>query len=233
MTQLKAMLKWEFILQFRYKIIYLSLASVVLYYLAIQGMPLINTERFRTLFLFLDPVLIGIVFVGALVLFEKTENTLQALTVTPMEMRNYFLAKIISLTTLSIVAALLFLFLAHGFAFNYLYMFLGIILTSVFLILLGFILVSRCNSLNEYLLMIMTSFLILFIPPLLHVFGLYQNVIFYLWPTQASFVLLGGVFSEVALLETVYSVIYLVLWTVLCYYLAKKAFYKNIIMGGK
>jgi len=233
MTQLKTMVKWEFILQSRYKIIHLSIASVVLYFLALETIPFINTEYFRTVFLFLDPALIGIMFVGALVLFEKTENTLQALTVTPMETRNYFLAKIISLTALSIIAALLFLFLAHGFAFNYLYMFLGIILTSVFLILLGFILVSRCSSLNEYLLTMAFSFLVLFIPPMLHVSGLYENVIFYLWPSQASFFLLKGVFSEIALWETIYSVVYLTLWTTLCYYLAKKAFYKHVIMGGK
>ncbi len=233
MNQLKTMIKWEFILQSRYKIIHLSIASVVLYYLAIKAIPFIDTEYFRTVFLYWDPALIGIMFVGALVLFEKTENTLQALTVTPMETRNYFLAKIISLTTLSVVAALLFLFLVHGFEFNYLYMFLGIILTSVFLILLGFILVSRCKSINEYLLTVGLSSLVLFIPPMLHVSGLYENVIFYLWPSQTSFFLLKGVFSEVALWETVYSVVYLSLWTALCYHLAKRAFYKHIVMGGK
>jgi len=232
MRQLRAMLKWEFILQSRYKIIHLSIASVIIYYLALQTVKFINTGPFRTMFLFFDPVMIGIVFVGVLVIFEKNENTLQALTVTPMKTRNYFLAKIISLSTLSVVSALLFVFLAHGFEFNYLYMFLGVILSSVFFILLGFVLVSKCNSINEYLLRMSSSFLLLFIPPMLQALGLYENIIFYLWPSQASFSLLGGVFGEVGLLETVYAVAYLALWTVLCYYLAKKAFYKHIIMGG-
>ena len=235
MTQLRTMVKWEFILQSRYRIIHLSIASVILYYLALQAVPFINTGPFRTMFLFFDPVTIGIVFVGVLVLFEKTENTLQALTVTPMETRNYFLAKIISLTALTVVSALLFVFLVHGFAFNYLYMFLGIILTSVFLILLGFVLVSRCNSLNEYLLTMAFSFIVLLIPPLLYTLGLFESAIFYLWPSQASFLLLEGVFVEgaVSLLEAVYAVAYLAFWTVLCYCLAKRAFYKHIIMGGE
>ena len=233
MTQLKTMLKWEFILQSRYKIIHLSILSVVLYFVALKTIPFIDSEYFRTVYLFLDPALIGIMFVGALVLFEKTENTLQALTVTPMKMRNYFLAKIISLTLLSVVAATLFLFLVHGLEFNYLYMFLGIILTSVFLILLGFILSSRCNSINQYLLNVGAFNLVLFIPPMLHLSGLYQNVVFYLWPSLASFFLLKGVFSEVALGETIYSVAYLALWATLCYYLAKRAFYKHIVMGGE
>lgn len=233
MTQLKTMIKWEFILQSRYKIIHLSIASVLIYFLAIKTIPFMDTEYFRTVYLFFDPALIGIMFVGALVLFEKTENTLQALTVTPMKTRDYFLAKIISLTALSVVAALLFVLLVDGIEFNYLYLFLGIIPTSVFLILLGFVLVSRCNSINEYLLRVGASNLALFIPPMLHVSGLYQNVIFYLWPSQASFLLLGGVFSEVALWDTVYSVVYLSIWAASCYYLAKRAFYKHIVMGGK
>lgn len=235
MNQLKTMLKWEVILQSRYRIIHLAIASVVLYYLALRAVPLINTSSFRTMFLFFDPITIGIVFAGALVLFEKTENTLQALVVTPMAVRNYFLAKIISLTTLAFVSSLLFTFLVHGFEFNYIYMSLGIVLTSVFLILLGFVPVSRCTSLNEYLLRVVFSFLVLFIPPILYAFGLFENALVYLFPSQATFVLLEGVFVEgaVTLLEAVYAVGYLAFWTVLSYYLAKRAFHKNIVMGEK
>ncbi|MFH1101257.1 MAG: ABC transporter permease [Methanobacteriota archaeon] len=232
MSQLLSMVKWEFILESRYKIIHLSLLSIILYYLSLLAMPAMNTDYFLTVFLFFDPVLIGIMFLGALVLFEKNENTLQALNVTPMETRNYFLSKIIALTTLSIVSALLFLFLVYGFDFHYGYLLSGIILTSVFLILLGFLLVSRCHSINEYLLMMMFSFVILFLPPMLHVSGLYKNDLFYLWPSQASFILFKGVFTPVDVSEAVYAVLYLILWIVVCYYLSKKAYYTHIIMEG-
>jgi len=239
MTQLKTMLKWDFILQYRYKIIHLSIASVIAYYLAIKAVegavPLITQGRFSSMFLFFDPITIGIVFVGALVLFEKTENTLHALSVTPMKMRNYFLSKIISLTALSVGSGLLFTFLVHGFEFNYLYMLLGIVPTTVLFILLGFVLVSRCNSLNEYLLTMAGAFLLMFIPPLLYTLGIFDSVVFYLWPSHASFVLLEGVFIEgaVTLYEGVYAVGYLALWTIASYFLAKRAFYRNIIMGGQ
>ena len=232
MTQLKTMLKWDVILQSRYKIIHLSILSVIIYYISLVAIPSMNTTEFKTLYLFFDPTLIGIMFIGALVLFEKTENTLQALTVTPMETRTYFLSKIISLTVLSVVSAFLFLFLAHGIDFQYGYMIAGIVLTSVFLILLGFLLVARCKSINEYLVIMMMAFLLLFVPPLLDITGIYQNVIFYLWPSQASFLLFNGVFGTVSLNDTIYAVIYLIIWIVGCYYLAKKAFYKHIVVGG-
>jgi len=232
MTQLKNMLKWDVILQSRYKIIHLSILSVIIYYVSLVAIPSMNTPEFKTLFLFFDPTLIGIMFIGVLVLFEKTENTLQALTVTPMEMRTYFLSKIISLTVLSLVSASLFLVLAHGIHFEYFYMVAGIVLTSVFLILLGFLLVARCKSINEYLVMMMMAFLLLFVPPLLDITGIYENVVFYLWPSQASFILFSGVFVTVSFNETIYALIYLILWIITCYYLAKKAFYIHIVIGG-
>lgn len=232
MTQLKTMLKWDVILQSRYRIIHLSILSVIIYYLSLVAIPSINTTEFKTLYLFFDPTLIGIMFIGALVLFEKTENTLQALTVTPMETRTYFFSKIISLTILSIVSAFLFVFLAHGFDFQYFYMITGIVLTSIFLILLGFLLVARCHSINEYLVMMMLAFLLLFVPPLLDISGIYKNVIFYLWPSQASFLLFNGVFGTVSLNDTIYAIIYLIIWIIGCYVFAKKLFYKYIVARG-
>jgi fluoroquinolone transport system permease protein len=232
MTQLKTMLKWDVILQSRYKIIHLSILSVIIYYFSLIAVPSINTTDFKTLYLFMDPTLIGIMFVGALVLFEKTENTLQALTVTPMKTRTYFFSKIISLTVLSLVSAFLFVFLSHGFHFHYFYIIAGIVFTSVFFILLGFLLVARCTSINEYLVLMMMAFLVLFIPPLLDISGIYKNVIFYLWPSQASFLLFNGVFGTISLNDTIYALVYLMIWIIGCYILAKKAFYKYIVVGG-
>lgn len=232
MTQLKTMLKWDVILQSRYKIIHLSILSVIVYYMSLVAIPSLNTTEFKTLYLIMDPTLIGIMFVGALVLFEKTENTLQALTVTPMETRMYFLSKIISLTILSVVSGFLFVFLSHGFDFHYFYMIAGIVLTSIFLILLGFLLVARCRSINEYLALMMIAFLLLFVPPLFDLSGIYENVVFYLWPSQASFLLFNGVFGAVSLYDTIYALAYLVIWIVGCYILAKKAFYTHIVVGG-
>ncbi len=232
MNELFAMLKWEFILQSRYRIIYIAFASVILYYLVLQAVPLLNSVEMSTTFLFFDPMLIGIMFVGALVLFEKTENTLQALIVTPIKINTYLLSKIISLTLLSLLTGTVFLLLTRGLDFNIAYYLTGLTLTSILLILVGFIFVSRCRSLNEYLLMIMLSSIVLFLPPLLHTSKIYENTVFYLWPTQASFIMLKGAFTEIPVIDTIYAVPYLIIWILLCYYLAQKAFYTHIVQGG-
>ena len=191
----------------------------------------------HSVLLFFDPAVIGIVFVGALVLFEKTENVLQALVITPMKTDDYLLSKVISLTILSLISATVFMLLMVFFnetEFNLAYLFLGITLTSIMLILIGFILISRVQSVNGYMLGMIIGFLALTFPPLLDLFGLFENPVFYLWPTQASFIIFDGVFnaSNLEIWEIAYGIGYQILWIVLCYYLAKKMFYEFIISRG-
>ena len=116
MSNLKNMLKWEFVLLYRYKIIHISILSVVLYFLTTQAIEDMNKPIFHTMLLFFDPAIIGIMFVGALVLFEKSENVLQALVITPMKTDDYLLSKITSLTILSIISASIFITLLNIFS---------------------------------------------------------------------------------------------------------------------
>jgi fluoroquinolone transport system permease protein len=231
------MIKWEFTLLSRYKIIHISILSVILYFLTTQAVPDLDRPIFHSMLLFFDPAIIGIMFIGALVLFEKSENVLQALVITPMKIDDYILSKISSLTILSIISAAIFIILLNVFSgvdFDILFLASGIILTSIMLILLGFILVSRVNSINEYLLAMVVAFLGLLFPPMLHLSGIYENVVFYLWPTHASLLLFTGVFNSTSLelWETVYGIVYQIIWIFLLYYLAKKAFYKHIVLKG-
>ena len=237
MSNVKNMMKWEFILLYRYYIIHISILSVFLYFLSTQAIPDMDNEKFHTMLLFFDPATIGLLFIGALVLFEKSENILQALVVTPMKVDDYLISKIFSLTILSIISATIFMSLLVIFAnikFNVLYLALGIILASVMLILIGFIIVSRVRSINEYLLGMALAFLGLTFPPMLQISGLYENVIFYIWPTHASLTLFKGVFysSGLETWEIAYGIGYQVFWIVLLYYLAKKAFHKYIVLKG-
>jgi len=238
MNNLKNMLKWEFILLYRYKIIHISLLSIILYFLSTQAVESMKGQtQVHSVLLFFDPAVIGIVFVGALILFEKSENVLQALVITPMKTDEYILSKIISLTILSIISGLLFMSLMAIFNntdFNILFLLTGIILTSVMLILVGVILVSRVMSVNGYMLGMIVGFLGLSFPPLLNLFGLFESPIFYLWPTQASFILFNGVFnsSNLELWEILYGVLYQLIWIAALYILAKKAFYKYIVLKG-
>jgi fluoroquinolone transport system permease protein len=70
--------------------------------------------------------------------------------------------------------------------------------------------------------------------PMLHLSHLYENTIFYLWPTQASFLLFKGVFVAESLetWEIAYGIGYQLIWIGILFWLAKKAFYKHIVLKG-
>jgi hypothetical protein len=68
-------------------------------------------------------------------------------------------------------------------------------------------------------------------PPMLHLSGLYENVIFYLWPTQAAFTIFTAVFNSNSLeaWEIVYGIGYQIFWIGLLYYFARNAFNNYIV----
>jgi len=70
------MVRWYFILDYRYRIVHISLATVILWTLVLQGAPWANTGTVIAALIFLDPAILGFVFIGALVLFEKSNRSL-------------------------------------------------------------------------------------------------------------------------------------------------------------
>ena len=63
MNNLKHMMRWEFILLYRYKIIHISILSVVLYFLTTQAVSSLQGQsQVHSTLLFFDPAVIGFVF---------------------------------------------------------------------------------------------------------------------------------------------------------------------------
>ena len=78
----------------------------------------------------------------------------------------------------------------------------------------------------------MIGFLVLSFPPLLHIFGLYESLVFYIWPTMASFIIFENVFTSVGYetWEIAYGLMYQIVWIGVLYYYAKKSFFEYIIV---
>ncbi|MCK9630210.1 MAG: ABC transporter permease [Methanoregula sp.] len=231
MKHLASMIRWYFLLDYRFYIFHISFVTVLLWSLLLNAFPHANRGTIVSALILLDPAILGFVFIGALVLYEKTNRSLQALTVTPMEIREYLLTHITTLTAIAILASFLLLVMTMGVAVNYLYFFAGVILTSVFFVLAGFVAVSRFTSVNEYFIAGAVTLLILNIP-LIHHFGLSNSWLFYLFPTHASLLLLSGIFEPVTLTDSIYALLMLSACIAICYVLAERMFHTHIVLGG-
>ena len=179
--------------------------------------------------IFSDPSVLGFYFISGLVLLEKGESTLEYLISTPLRTKEYLYSKIISLTMLSILSSLTIAVFLYGFKVNFLLLVTGIVLTSFFFILVGFIAVAKFPTINEYMLSSIIYVTVLCIP-LIDYFGFYKSYIFYIFPTQASLLLIRGAFVGIDLWQFCYGVIYLVLWIFITYKWAYRSFYKFIIL---
>lgn len=231
-------LKWELIIQIRFKI-YLAALFVV----GVWAVILIPMERqykvvFVPVILFIDLAIIGFYFMGAMFLLEKEQKTLQALIVTPIRIGMYFFSKVFSLTLLSIIVSTALIFVSYDIARIKIGLFIiGITLNSIIYTLTGFITVCKYNSISEYL---VPSWFYLFITqiPLIDYFNLVSNNswihwILFLHPTQGPLCLIKSAFVNFSNLQVLLSIIMSIIWIVILQKISFKVFRANIRQDKK
>jgi fluoroquinolone transport system permease protein len=171
------------------------------------------------LFLFLDATSMSMVLIGVSMFFEREENTLKAIFVSPVTKKEYISAKIIG-NILSNMQTLVLLYLyARIFKeihINIVTLVLYVILISIFHSLVGFLLAYHTKSFTELLTgMIMFMFALL-IPVVLEEVGIitveWLRNMLYLLPTKAALLLLNSTaeMSTVETWEVAYGAAYLI-----------------------
>lgn len=231
MKSLLKILKWDFILQLRYNIVTVATLLAALYILLLKSLPGENIDSLVAMLVLTDPVMFGVMFIGVLVLYEKDNNTLNALIVSPLTSSQYLWSKAISLTTIATPLALAISVVGHGVNINYLYLILSVVLTSIAFVFLGFVVVSKSKGFNQYII----KFALFTIPvsiPMLGLFEILHSHWFYLIPTHATIILLKSSFSnQISNGDFIYSVLYLCIWILISYRLAIRAYIQNLLNG--
>lgn len=229
MSQFLHLLKHDFVLLYRNKIIGISIAVTLVYIAVFKAISHFgNADKILILVIFNDPALLGFLFVGVMVLFEKNENTLQALSVSPLKEENYIFSKAVSLAAVSILCCFSLAFTGVGSNFNYSHYFFASLFTTLLFTFLGFILVAGVNSFNRFLLKAVGVLIALSIP-----FLGYYNVIpraYFLWmPTQPCIDLFRASFQDNLPIGTIiYGYIALAFWLLLTGFWAIKLVKKNL-----
>lgn len=213
-------------LQFRHGFYAAYLVVCLVYVVLIRLAEGSSREALAVALIFTDPAILGLYFIGGMALLERDEGVLESLWVTPLQPSGYSLAKALSLTVLSILAAIA---LAIGGTFrldlSWVWFVTGIGLSSTLATFIGLAVVSRCESIVPYA-MVATVPAIGMIVPLLDHFGVVTSHWFFLIPTHASITLIGYSFdsSRAAGWEVLLSVGLLVLWNIGAWIWARRWF---------
>ncbi len=224
------MLRWDVRLQVRYGFYAVYAVIVTAFTLGLTQVPSSFRATALVLVLMGDPAFLGFYFIAALVLFEKREGVVDALTLSPLSGVEYLASKTLSLTLLALLASSIVAVFGYGLDFAPLPFLVGIVLTSALFVLVGFIAVARFDDLNAYF---MTP-LVYLLPtslPMLDYLGLVENSLVYLVPTQASLVLIDAAFRPAPTWELAYGVGYLSLSVAVAAVFARRAFERHIVQG--
>lgn len=138
---------------------------------------------------FSDPAAMGLFFMGAIVLLEKSQKVPCAYAVSPVRAIDYIGAKVISLCTISIaVAAILAVAVKAEDLPRTL---LGTALSGAVFTLLGIIIATKISSLNQFILWTVPIEVVGFVPAILHMFGVTPAVLRY-YPLNVCMDMIAG-----------------------------------------
>ncbi len=198
----------------------------LIYILIMVNLPYNIRDEVSVGLIFMDTSVLGLIFVGALVLLEKQQGVLHSLSVTPLKLNNYLFSKAISLTLLSAcISSLLWIIPLWSFR-GYEFILSGVILSSIGFTLFGLGFAAGAESFNQFLARILLGSLIFSLPlvPML----LFQNTGWLIiLPTNAALDLLArtsnGPFSIIQLLD----IVILIIWIFIMNKFAQKQFRKH------
>jgi len=229
MNNLISLIKLDLKLLVKYNLLIISIILSVIYIIIFKIFQINEYYPLVAFIIFSDPAMMGFIFVGVMVLFEKGQHTIHALSVCPLKMEHYLWSKAISLTVMALPICFSIVFSAYGLELNYFAFMLAVILSSILFVLLGFIGVARVHSFNQFIIII-PLFFIPAIIPVLDLFNLWFHPFFYIIPSHACLLLFKASFTEISYFEWIYSLAYITAWLIGSRYFAIKSYRKYLLV---
>ncbi len=160
------------------------------------------------LVVFSDPSVLGLFFIGGIILLEKVQGILTVVVVSPLRTSEYILSKVISLAILAVLAAFVISFFSSYKEINWLLLFLATILTSGIFTMSGIMINAGCETVNQYMLKTI-PYMLLFVLPCFSLIGFPYSWLFTVVPSVAALRLMMGAYIEMSWYEATALVVYL------------------------
>ena len=160
------------------------------------------------LVVFSDPSVLGLFFIGGIILMEKGQGVLMVLVVSPLRSWEYILSKVISLAIVSVLAAIAITGFSYYPTVNWWLLLVSTLLTSGIFTLLGIMINAGCNTVNQYMLKTI-PYMLLFILPCFALLGFPYSELFTIIPSVAALKLMLGSFHGILWYEATALAVYL------------------------
>jgi fluoroquinolone transport system permease protein len=213
---MKELLKKEITLQWRQGFWLVYFVFTAIYVTVLLNLPEKNRMLVSLILILTDTTMLGVIFIGALVLLEKQQAVIQSLFVTPLEPSQYIWSKTISLALIAVCMSILVYLPVWHFTAYTLLLLVCIAFTAGTFVLLGLGLAVRVDTINQYFGLMMGVSMLLILPVLPYML-LEQNPIFLILPYVASLDLMLGARESLPLWRIFLDIILLVAWGYIAY----------------
>ena len=220
------MILGEFQFLWKYGIIALYMIFTIVYICIIALMPDQARTTVATILIFTDPAAMGLFFMGAVVLFEKSQRVNSALGVAPITVSEYIIAKVTPMLLLAIVVSIILSSFAGGT--NLILIPIGVAMASILLSLCGLMVGANIKSINSFIIVTVPFEIVISLPAILYLFEVLKSDWWRLLPGVAAIRLMDNPTRGVFL-----DILCLVAWILITFFYCKKMVTKALMtMGG-
>jgi fluoroquinolone transport system permease protein len=227
-SRVRAALRLELVVEWRYRVPAVALVMTVVWTLALLVMPASVARGAGPVILTIDTATFGAFFIAALVLFERGEGALAALTVSPLRFGEYLGVKVAVLTGLSVASAVPIALAAGRGHADLGPVLLGVVTLSVLFLVLDFALVVGQRTLTGFLTVAPLPLVPLIAAPLVHLTGVVDHPLLYVVPTTG---VADVIRARLDLVGTAAALGYLMVVIAAAVWLARRRF-ANELAGG-
>lgn len=204
-------IKGDIQFQWKYGFYLLYFIMVVLYLSFLSLLSGNAKEMVAALCVYSDPAAMGMFFMGAIVLLEKSQRVLDSLAVSPMKPGEYIAGKVVSIALISELVGLVIM--TQGKTENTFLTIVGILAGSLLFSFCGIIVGTKINTINQYIVGTLPFELLGFVPVIAYRLGfLGDSAWMLIHPGCAAIRLIEGERSML-----LFSVCSIVIWSLLLY----------------
>ncbi len=210
------LLKGDFTFQRKYGIWLVYLVFSIVYIVTLHLLPDKAAVVVGQILVYSDPAAMGLFFMGAIVLLEKSQRVNCSLAVSPVTIDEYISSKVLSLMITGTLVGTLILVMG-GIRLT-IWTVLGVAFGSILFSMCGLYVASKVSSLNLFAIVTVPFELFLMLPAILYLFGYFKSNMFACHPGIAAIRLISEEGSM-----NVWCLISVIIWNILVYILCRKA----------
>ena len=219
-------------IRFQYKqgfyLIYLIITAMYLVILSLVPENVLNIAL--PLIVFSDPSVLGLFFIGGIIMLEKGQGIIQVLVVSPLKTSEYIISKVISLSIISALAGILLTIFGSNSYPDWILLTISIFLTSSIFTLCGIMINAGCNNVNQYIIKTI-PYMLLLVLPCFSLLGFKYSYLFYIFPSVSALKLMLGAFMGIATVEAVLLILFLLFVNYLLFLKSVKIFENKIVFN--